>query len=155
MDPWVSSAIAAGIGAFVGSLLAFTFAVVERQLEVGRREGAALNTLILDLAGKRVFVAPDAWRWYRGERKHVRTSILEARALVREARKQLRPNSPALQDLRQMTVALNRCLSASTDGSDAVKTALSQLSSEMSGAVDQLHRKQPKRIYADLPGSLT
>ncbi len=128
---------------------------MERQLEGGRREIAALNTLILDLAGKRVFVAPDAWGWYRGEREHVRTSLFEARELVREARKQLRPNSPALQDLRAMTVAVNRCLSASSDEADIVQAALDHLSSEMSSAVSHLHARQPKRIYADLPGSLT
>ena len=143
-----------GFSTFLGAAVALLAEWLTRQRDGRLKEEAAINSLILDLAGKRAFVTGEEWTWGSGEIERVASSIFDARALVREARLALRPRSSALAPLRKMTKACNAFLEQ-TERRDPeeLKGALRALADEMTEQVHALHIRNRRRILSDTPGS--
>jgi hypothetical protein len=139
---------------FLGAVVALTADRLTRQHDAKLREEAAINSLILDLAAKRAFLVTEDWDWAEGEVQRVVGSIIHARTLVRDARLSLRPRSPALLHLRNMTRACNMFIELSEREDDQhLKSDLSRLTAEMAREVESLHSLRPDRILRDPPGS--
>lgn len=140
---------------FLGALIALASDRITRARDAKLREEAAINNLIMDLAAKRAFVAPDDdWAWGEGEIERVTDSVRHARTLIRDARLQLRPRSHALDALRDMSRACNTYLeSAERDSPDAIRESLRQLSRGLTSAVRALHDQRPRHVLSDAPGS--
>lgn len=141
-------------GSLFGALVALGLGYIERRREAKMKEEASLRSLILDLAAKRAFIAPeDDWTWGDKELEHVVGSVLDARSLIREARQSTRWRSKAVGVLRSMTIACNSFLEASERYEPSeMNAALRKLTSELSGAVSDLCRFN-SRLVNDPPGS--
>jgi hypothetical protein len=139
---------------FFGAAVALAAERWSRQYDARLQEEAALNNLILDLAAKRAFMAGEDWAWADGEVGRVVDSVLHARTLIRDARVALRPRSPALAHLRQMARSCNSFLELSErEDDERLKSALKNLTKEVSNEVKALHALNPRRIFGDAPGS--
>ncbi|RYB93710.1 hypothetical protein EUA93_04665 [Nocardioides oleivorans] len=140
---------------FLGAAVALAAQRLAAAQDASRREEAALNNLILDLAAKRAFLVADDWHWTQDEVDRVVGSVKHARDLIREARLASRPRSAALPHLQQMTRSCNMFLELSERvDRERLKGALRQLAAELSREVDGLHRGDPRYILSDAPGSL-
>jgi len=150
----VEDLFAIAISTFLGAAVALLAERLTRRHDAKLMEEAALNSLILDLAGKRAFIVSDDWVWAGGEMKRVVGSVKHARLLIREARLACRPRSSALPHLRKMARACNTFLEHSErENDEAMKIALKSLTSKISSEVQALHEVRPARILGDAPGS--
>lgn len=140
---------------FLGAAVALAAERFTRTYDARVQEVAAINNLILDLAAKCAFLVDDEWVWAdEGELSRVVDSIFHARTLVRDTRVALRPRSRALRHLRKMARACNTFLELSErEGEQRLRTALMELTAEMTREVRALHSLRPGRILADEPGS--
>ena len=146
--------IAIAFSTFFGATIAFLADRLSQARAAKLAEEAALNNLILDLAGKRAFLVSEGWKWADGEMPGVVESVRHVKTLIRDARLGLRPRSPALTCLRQMGRACNTFLESSKrDNLDDVVAALNALKAALSREVTALHSISPKRILDDQPGS--
>lgn len=142
------------ISTFLGAAVALAADRLTKRRDEELKEEAALNSLILDLAAKRAFLAGANWTWLPGEIGRVVGSIEHARTLIRDARRDLRPRSHALPLLREMTRACNTFLETSERADDrGTIEALALLGTKLASHVESLHKLNPRRIYADSPGS--
>jgi hypothetical protein len=139
---------------FFGAAVALLGAMLTRAHDARLAEESALNNLILDLAAKRAFVVTDDWDWADGEIGRVVSSVFHARSLIREARVQLRARSRALLHLRTMARSCNEFLELSEREDEArIKDALKHLTAMLTEEVAALHAENPRRLFADAPGS--
>ncbi len=139
---------------FLGAAVALVADRLTGRYNAKLREEAAINNLILDLASKRAFLFGGNWDWGEGEVARVVGSVHHARRLIREARGSLMPRSKGLRILREMTRACNTFLEhAERDDDQSLKSALAQLSRDISHQVAMLHALAPSRILDDEPGS--
>jgi hypothetical protein len=147
--------VVSAISAAFGAAIAFLADYWNRRREAKLKEEAAINNLIIDLAGKRAFLTKaHSWDWGEGEIDRVTQSILDARDLVRDARLALRPRSKALPHLRQMTTTCNTFLQRKEDASDRqLQDTLRSVAVDMGQSVQSLHAVKPSRILNDAPGS--
>lgn len=140
---------------FLGAAVALAAQRLTEVQDAKRREEAALNNLILDLAAKRAFVTAESWDWSDDEAERVVGSIMHARELVREARLAARPRSNSLPHLQQLTRACNTFIEWSERvEKEQLKAPLRQLVAEVDTQVESLHRMNPGRIINERPGSL-
>jgi hypothetical protein len=140
---------------FLGAAVALAAQRLSASQDSKRREEAALNNLILDLAAKRAFVVAEDWHWTEAEVGRVVGSVTHARDLIRDARLGSRPRSRALGRLQQMTRACNTFLEWSERvDRERLKEALKRLAAEISDEVKAIHRLDPRHILDDAPGSL-
>lgn len=150
----LSDFIAIAFSTFFGATVAFLAERLTHARAAKLAEEAALNNLILDLAGKRAFLVSDGWKWADGEMAGVVESVRHVKSLIRDARLDLRPRSRALPCLRQMGRACNTFLESSKrDDEGKVVEALKTLKEALSKEVTALHSISPKRILDDQPGS--
>jgi hypothetical protein len=150
----LSDFVAIAFSTFFGATVAFLAERLTHARAAKLAEEAALNNLILDLAGKRAFLASEGWKWADREMDGVIESVRHVKSLIRDARLDLRPSSRALPCLRQMSRACNTFLESSKrDDEDKVVEALTALKVALSREVTALHSISPKRILDDQPGS--
>jgi hypothetical protein len=148
--------LAVAFSTFLGAAVALAADRLARLRDAKLKEEAAINNLIMDLAGKRSFLTGEDWKWGEGEVARVVASIFDARALIRDARLSARPRSPVLPHLRRMTRLCNTFIEAAERLDDEqLKGALRTLSVGMSVEVEGLHALRPKRIVSDPPGSFS
>ena len=104
--------LAVAFSTFLGAAVALAADRLTRLRDGKLKEEAAVNNLIMDLAGKRSFLTADDWTWGDGEIGRVVASIFDARGLIKDARMSARPRSPVLPHLRQMTRLCNTFIEA-------------------------------------------
>ena len=122
------------LGAFAGAGAAlFTGYLVQRR-EARDREESALNNLLLDLQFKRALAVVEprlSEATGSHDSKRCSDSVLHSRDLIRETRLQLRPKSPAFENLARMSAACNTYLQASRREPGRYQFALMSLRSAL------------------------
>lgn len=120
------------VGAFAGAGAALCAGYLVRRREARDKEESALNSLLLDLQFKRALALVEPMPSEATESqdsKRCSNSVLHSRELIREARIQLRPKSPAFENLARMSAACNSYLQSARRDPSKYQYALMTLRS--------------------------
>lgn len=143
-------------GAFFGAGFAFLGDFILRRRGAIEAEQAAVNSLLFDLEEKRALTIDREAAWSPQAAKNITSSILDAKIILREARRSLRPGSAFLEPLQKMTRACNTFLEATEyrefgpTHSDAT-----QLSQALRGHATALRRAGQRKSIPNIPGAVT
>ena len=141
MEFWEQIAIGF-IGTVAGASVALLSGWFARRSEAQSREAAALNGLLLDLSLKRAFsVGSPSYADPKASAEdfgRCKSSVLNTRELIREARIQLRPNSRAFDHLARMAGACNLFLHKSNRRPERYQYYLDNLQSHLDSEAKDL-----------------
>jgi hypothetical protein len=142
------------ISVFLGALAGLAANALTRERQSYLQEEAAINNLIFELASKRALAVEPGVKWAPGSRKRTVVSIIHTRALLSDARRELRPRSEFFAHIQSMIVACNTFLEQSEFRKGGPLEAHQlRLSTRLREAAWQLHQLRPERISFTPPGS--
>ena len=153
MEFW-QQVISTLFGAFAGAGAALLAGYLVTSREATAKEEAALNGLLLDFQLKRAFaeIQPRTVAAGTGsvDIKRCAESVLDSRSLIRGARLQLKPRSPAFENLARMSAACNTYLQNARREPEQYQFALVVLRSELDNEA-KLLAERPSITYR-MPG---
>ncbi|MBN9225470.1 MAG: hypothetical protein ABS63_08665 [Microbacterium sp. SCN 70-27] len=143
------------LGAFLGAAGAFVSDMLLDRGRAIREEEAAVNDLLVDLSVKRALIIDRDAEWAPGASERVVESVMDARRLISEARRRLRPGSNLREPLRKMSLACATFLEQVEYQRDGATTAeVATLTQALRGQAATMRRLRGSKIVEDSPGDV-